>query len=94
MSFPLVFFWIFVDVFQLGTLSNIDHSGRYAAMVPACQGLAQAMAPALAGTLLSYQLGYSSVMLMCALASGAALCIYLRVYRVLLRLDPDLADAD
>ena len=52
------------------------------------------MAPALAGTLLSYQLGYSSVMLMCALASGAALCIYLRVYRVLLRLDPDLADAD
>ena len=63
-------------------------------MVPSFLGVAKARAPALAGTLLSYQLGYSSVMLMCALASGAALFIYLRVYQVLLRLDPDLADAD
>ena len=92
--FSFSFFWIFIDVFQLGTLSNIDHSGRYAALVPACQGVAQAMAPSLAGMLLSYQLGYSAVMLMCSLASALAMCIYLYVYRKLLQVAPDIADAE
>ena len=92
--FSFSFFWIFIDVFQLGTLSNIDHSGRYAALVPACQGAAQAMAPTLAGMLLSYQLGYSSVMMMCALATAVALGIYLYVYGKLLQVAPDIADAD
>lgn len=92
--FSFSFFWIFIDVFQLGTLSNIDHSGHYAALVPACQGAAQAMAPTLAGMLLSYQLGYSAVMIMCALASAVALFIYLYVYRELLQVAPDIADAD
>ncbi len=92
--FSFSFFWIFIDVFQLGTLSNIDHSGHYAALVPACQGVAQAMAPSLAGMLLSYQLGYSAVMIMCALAAAVALCIYIYVYRELLQVAPDIADAD
>lgn len=92
--FSFSFFWIFIDVFQLGTLSNIDHSGRYAALVPACQGAAQAMAPAIAGTLLSYQLGYSAVMIMCALAATVALFIYFYVYRALLQVAPEIADAD
>lgn len=92
--FSFSFFWIFIDVFQLGTLSNIDHSGRYAAMVPACQGAAQAIAPTMAGLLLSYQLGYSSVMIMCALATAVALYIYLYVYRQLLQVAPDVADSD
>lgn len=92
--FSFSFFWIFIDVFQLGTLSNIDHSGRYAALVPACQGAAQAMAPTLAGMLLSYQLGYGSVMIMCALTAAVALGIYLYVYRKLLQVAPDVADAD
>jgi len=92
--FSFSFFWIFIDVFQLGTLSNIDHSGRYAALVPACQGVAQATAPTLAGTLLFYQLGYSAVMMMSALAAAVALCIYLYVYRQLLQIAPDIADAD
>ena len=92
--FSFSFFWIFIDVFQLGTLSNIDHSGRYAALVPACQGVAQAMAPSLAGMLLSYQLGYSAVMLMCSLASALAMCIYLYVYRKLLQVAPDIGDSE
>ena len=78
----------------MGTLSNIDHSGRYAAMVPACQGAAQAIAPTMAGLLLSYQLGYSSVMIMCALATAVALYIYLYVYRQLLQVAPDVADSE
>ena len=92
--FSFSFFWIFIDVFQLGTLSNIDHSGRYAAMVPACQGAAQAIAPTMAGILLSYQLGYSSVMIMCALATAVALYVYYYVYRELLQIAPDVADSD
>lgn len=92
--FSFSFFWIFIDVFQLGILSNIDHSGRYAALVPASQGAAQAMGPSLAGALLSYQFGYSGVMLLCASAAAIALLIYLYVYRSLLRIAPNIADAD
>lgn len=92
--FSFSFFWIFIDVFQLGTLSNIDHSGQYAALVPGFQGVAQALAPTLAGTLLSYQYGYSSVMMVCALASSVAFCIYLYVYRQLLEVSPAIADSD
>ena len=92
--FSFSFFWIFIDVFQLGTLSNIDHSGRYAAMVPACQGAAQAIAPTMAGILLSYQLGYSSVMIMCALSTAVALYIYFYVYRQLLQIAPDMANSN
>ena len=88
--FSFSFFWIFIDVFQLGTLSNIDHSGRYAALVPGCQGAAQAMAPTLAGILLSYQLGFSAVIIMCALAAAFALCTYLYVYRKLSQITPDI----
>jgi len=88
--FSFSFFWIFIDVFQLGTLSNIDHSGRYAALVPGCQGAAQALAPTLAGMLLSYQLGFSGVMIMCALASAFALCTYFYVYRKLTKITPDI----
>jgi predicted MFS family arabinose efflux permease len=92
--FSFSFFWIFIDVFQLGVLSNIDHSGRYAALVPASQGAAQAVAPTIAGLLLSYQLGYGAVMVMCAAAAAVALMIYLFVYRQLLILVPDIADSD
>lgn len=92
--FSFSFFWIFIDVFQLGTLSNIDHSGRYAALVPAWQGVAQAFAPTMAGTLLSYQLGYSSVMIMCAFAAAVALLVYFYVYRKLRYIAPALADAE
>jgi predicted MFS family arabinose efflux permease len=92
--FSFSFFWIFIDVFQLGTLSNIDHSGRYAALVPAFQGAAQAVAPAAAGLLLSFQLGYSSVMLMCAATAAVALYMYHYVYRGLKQIAPDVADGD
>ncbi|MGY8985205.1 MAG: MFS transporter [Sphingomonadales bacterium] len=92
--FSFSFFWIFIDVFQLGILSNIDHSGRYAALVPASQGAAQAIAPSIAGMLLSLQLGFSPVMLLSAFASAIAFFVYIYVYRKLLVLAPDIADGD
>ena len=91
--FSFSFFWIFIDVFQLGTLSNLDPSGRYAALVPAWQGVAQAIAPSIAGTLLAHQMGYGAVMTLCATASAIAAAIYLHVYRALLNTSPELANA-
>jgi len=91
--FSFSFLWIFVDVFQLGTLSNIDHSGRYAALVPALQGVAQAIAPTIAGTIVLYGEGYSAVMLLCGIATALALLIFTSVYRKLVQVAPSLADA-
>ncbi|SDL26461.1 Predicted arabinose efflux permease, MFS family [Modicisalibacter muralis] len=92
-TFGFCIAWLFTDIFQLGTLSHIDGSGRYAALVPAAQGLAQTAAPATAGFLLSQQLGYSAVMLLGAAGSLVALVIYAFVYSRLRRLAPALADA-
>ncbi len=92
-TFGFCIAWLFTDIFQLGTLSHIDASGRYAALVPAAQGLAQTAAPAIAGFLLSRQLGYGAVMLLGAAGSLCALVIYAVVYARLRRLAPALADA-
>lgn len=92
-TFGFCIAWLFTDIFQLGTLSHIDRSGRFAALVPAAQGLAQTVAPALAGFLLSRQLGYGSVMLLGAAGSLMALALYVIVYARLRHLAPRLADA-
>jgi len=52
------------------------------------------VAPTIAGMLLSYQLGYGAVMMLCAGAAAVALIIYLFVYRQLLILVPGIADSD
>ncbi|BFM17890.1 hypothetical protein R50073_40730 [Maricurvus nonylphenolicus] len=88
------FMWLFIDVFQLGTLGNIDHSGRYAALVPAAQGLTQSIAPAIAGYLLVNGLGYSGVMVLCAFGTSLAWVCYRVVYRELRQATPDIADAN
>lgn len=85
--------WLFTDIYQLGTISNIDHSGRFAALVPGAQGLAQTVAPAIAGFLLSQDLGYGAVMILGASGSIAAFAIYSVVYQRLKQLAPDVADA-
>lgn len=85
--------WLFTDIYQLGTISNIDHSGRYAAMIPGVQGLAQTIAPITAGFILAQGMGYGSVMLLCGAGSLAAFFVYTVVYMRLKQLAPDIADA-
>ncbi|WP_339670534.1 MFS transporter [Dasania marina] len=87
------FMWLFTDIYQLGTLSNMDHSGRYVALVPAAQGFAQTLGPSMAGGMLAANMGYGSVMIMGALGSFAAFMLYLFVYSVLKRAAPAVADA-
>lgn len=87
------FSWLFIDVFQLGTIGNIDHSGKFAALVPGAQGLTQSVSPAIAGYILSQGYGYVGVMLLCAFGTISAMIIYSFVYAHLKRIAPNIADA-
>jgi len=88
------FCWLFIDVFQLGTIGNIDHSGKYAALVPGAQGLTQSVSPAAAGYILSQGYGYTGVMMLCAAGTISAMIIYSIVYAKLKKIAPNIADAN
>ncbi len=88
------FCWLFIDVFQLGTIGNIDHSGKYAALVPGAQGFTQSISPAVAGYILSQGYGYEGVMMLCAAGTISAMIIYTIVYAKLKQIAPDIADAN
>ena len=85
--------WIFTDVYQMGSLANFDDGGRYSAYLPASQGLGQIVGPNLAASILSFNLGYESVFMMCWAAAMLAMVIYWLLHRYLRATDPELADA-
>ena len=85
--------WIFTDVYQMGSLANFDNGGRYSAYLPASQGLGQIVGPNLAASILSFNLGYESVFMMCWAAAMMAMVIYWLLHRYLRATDPKLADA-
>jgi predicted MFS family arabinose efflux permease len=87
------FCWIFVDVYQAATIANVDHSGRFPAMIPAAQGLGNFLGPNFAASVLAFGLGYNEVFIMCAMASIAAMLVYLYMYLMLKKAIPALADA-
>jgi predicted MFS family arabinose efflux permease len=90
-SFNLL--WIFVDVYQMSTVANVDHSGAYASLMPGAQGLGQIVGPNVAASLLGLGMGYSSVFTMCAAAAATGLLIYGAMYLWLRRSIPALAEA-
>ncbi len=85
--------WIFTDVYQMGSLANFDEGGRYSAYLPASQGLGQIVGPNLAASILSFNLGYESVFMMCWAAAMLAMVIYWLLHRYLRATEPELADA-
>ena len=87
------FLWVFIDVYQMSTIANVDHSGRFAALMPGAQGLGQILGPNLAASLLAAGLGYDAIFIMCALSSLVAMGIYLFMYLRLRKTIPALADA-
>ena len=91
--FSFNFLWIFIDVYQMSTVANVDHSGRFAALMPGAQGLGQIVGPNLAATILAYGFGYRGVFIMCAMASLTGMSIYLFMYVRLRKTIPALADA-
>lgn len=90
-SFNLL--WIFIDVYQMATVANVDHSGRYASLMPGAQGLGQIVGPNIAASILGANLGYSAVFIMCGLMALGGLFIYALMYVRLRKTIPALADA-
>ena len=91
--FAFNFCWIFVDIYQAATIANVDHSGRYVALLPAAQGLGNFLGPNAAASVLALSFGYDGVFIMCASASILAMLVYLYMYLMLRRTIPALADA-
>ena len=91
--FTFNFLWIFIDVYQMATIANIDRSGRFAALVPGAQGLGQIVGPNLAASIIALGYGYDTVFIFCAAASITAMFIYSYMYLRLRRAYPALADA-
>ncbi len=87
------FLWIFVDVYQMGSMANFDPGGKYVSLIPGAQGVGQIVGPNLAATLLSYNLGYDAVFIMCGCASITGMFIYAFIYLKLRKSLPALADA-
>ncbi len=95
-AFSMFFFnfcWIFVDIYQAATIANVDRSGRFPAMIPAAQGLGNFLGPNIAASVLAWNFGYNGVFIMCAMASIAAMLVYLYMYLMLKKSIPALADA-
>jgi len=78
-------------VLQLSLVSSIDRSGRFGALLPAAQGLGQAIGPAIGGYMLGLGHGYRPKLIgegaMLLLTAGIAFAVYLLVKRY----DPDMA---
>ena len=91
--FSFNFCWIFVDIYQSATVANVDHSGRYVALLPAAQGLGNFLGPNIAASVLAYGFGYNGIFIMCASVSIIAMLVYLYMYLMLRRQIPALADA-
>lgn len=91
--FSFNFLWIFVDVYQMSTVANVDHSGKYAALMPGAQGLGNILGPNLAASILAAGYGYSGVFIMCTCAALTAMLIYASMYIRLRQVIPALADA-
>ena len=90
-SFNLL--WIFVDVYQMSTVANVDHSGAFASLMPGAQGLGQIIGPNIAASILAAGLGYGTVFFICALAAIIGMLIYGAMYIWLRRSIPELAHA-
>jgi len=90
-SFNLL--WIFVDVYQMATVANVDRSGAFASLMPGAQGLGQIVGPNVAASMLGAGLGYGRVFVMCSIAAIVGLLIYGAMYLWLRKTIPSLAKA-
>lgn len=85
--------WIFVDVYQMSTVANVDRTGSYASLMPGAQGLGQIIGPNIGASMLGAGMGYDSVFLMCAGAALLGMLVYAGMYLSLRRNIPALAEA-
>jgi predicted MFS family arabinose efflux permease len=91
LSFNLL--WIFVDVYQMATVANVDHSGSFSSLMPGAQGLGQIVGPNIGASMIGAGMGYDAVFAMCATAALIGMLIYLYMYIYLRKNIPALAKA-
>ncbi len=72
--------WNAIDIYQLGTLGNLDHSGRFVALVPAFQAPATAMGPAVAASLWGSTGNYHLVLVLVGTTACVAALFYSFTY--------------
>jgi len=87
------FLWLFIDVYQMGSMSVFDPTGKFVSLVPGAQGIGQIAGPNIAASILGFELGYDGVFIMCASATLTAMLIYGVMYLRLKSSIPALADA-
>lgn len=85
--------WVLVNVYQMGTLANLDHTGRYGALVPFAQDTAAAIGSPIAGAILAGGLGYPAVFFFGAACAFLSFIIFLPAYLRVRTLAPDISDA-
>ena len=85
--------WAVSAVLQMSTLSVFDVTGRYAALVPAAQGIGQSAGPFVAGSVLGWHESYAQLLALEGVLVAAAFAFYAWVYRRLRRDFPVLADS-
>jgi MFS family permease len=87
------FFWNFTDIYQFGTIANIDHSGVFASRIQGAQMFGYVVSPAASGWLLDHHLGFPRLLMLFGAYVATAFAAYSVVYVVLRRRSPALADA-
>lgn len=87
------FFWSFTDIYQFGTIANIDDSGVFASRIQGAQMMGYVVSPAWAGWLLDHKLGYPRLLILFGAYVATAFAAYVVVYVTLRRTAPELADA-
>lgn len=89
----LMFFevWTIAVVYQLGTLSNIDGSGRRVALIPAAQGIGQSAGPFIAGLLLAVNFSFSQMLFVASVFAAGSFALYAMVYTRLRRVNAQFA---
>ena len=85
------FLWVFIDVYQMSTISKLDHSGRFTSLMPAAQGLGQIVGPNVSATILAWEWGYNSVFIFSAAACLFSLLIYGTMFLLLKIKSPALS---
>ena len=85
--------WVLVNVYQMGTLAHLDHTGRYGTLVPAAQDVAVASGSPIAGAILAAGLGYPAVIFFGAGCALLSCFVFLPAYLRVRALAPEIADA-
>ena len=88
------FFWNFTDIYQFGTIANIDPSGVFASRIQGAQMFGYVISPTAAGWLLDHHLGYPRLLMLFGAYVATAFAAYTIVYAVLRRTTPELTDAE